>query len=61
VDVFPYYGSDASAALRGGADLRAALIGPGVSASHGVERTHEDGLVATCRLVQALIETRFGR
>lgn len=60
VDVFPHYGSDASAALRAGADLRAALIGPGVSASHGVERTHEAGLDATCRLVRALIRDRCG-
>ncbi len=29
VDVFPYYGSDGSAALRAGWDFRVALIGPG--------------------------------
>lgn len=55
VDVFPYYGSDASAALRAGCDLRAALIGPGVSASHGVERTHERALAATADLVMGVV------
>lgn len=58
VDIFPYYGSDGSAALRAGWDLRAALIGPGVSASHGVERSHEDALGATADLLTAFIEAR---
>ena len=40
VDVFPHYGSDVSAALRGGNNIRGALIGQGVNASHGMERTH---------------------
>ncbi len=39
VDVYPMYGSDASAALRAGNDICAALIGPGVHSSHGMERT----------------------
>ncbi len=51
VDIYPYYGSDASIALRAGANIRAALIGPGVHASHGLERTHLDGLLNTTRLV----------
>src|SRR5262249_42719431 len=42
VDIYPFYGSDASAALRGGSNIRAALIGPGVHASHAMERTHAD-------------------
>src|SRR5699024_5803954 len=33
VDIYPMYGSDASAALRAGANIRGALIGPGVAAS----------------------------
>ncbi|ADK80134.1 M42 family metallopeptidase [Sediminispirochaeta smaragdinae] len=40
LDVYPFYGSDADAALFAGNDLRHGLIGPGVSASHGYERTH---------------------
>ena len=43
LDIYPYYGSDGSAALRAGQNLRVGLIGPGVSASHGVERTHKRG------------------
>jgi len=55
VDVFPYYGSDGSAALRAGWDFRVALIGPGVHASHGMERTHVKGLLATKELIRAYI------
>lgn len=53
VDIYPYYGSDASAALRGGSNIRAALIGPGVHASHGMERTHADAIVNTAALLIA--------
>jgi len=55
VDIYPYYGSDASAALRGGNDIRAALIGPGVHASHGMERTHFDGCLATMKLLSGYL------
>ena len=51
VDVYPYYGSDGSAALRAGADLVVGLIGPGVDASHAYERTHKDSLRYTTQLV----------
>ncbi len=44
VDVYPYYGSDAEAALRAGYDVRHGLIGAGVYASHGYERSHVDGV-----------------
>lgn len=53
VDIYPHYGSDASAALRGGSNIRAALIGPGVHASHGMERTHADAIVNTSALLLA--------
>ena len=56
VDIFPYYGSDGSAALSAGYDIRVGLIGPGVSASHGVERTHTKGLQATKNLILAYIK-----
>lgn len=56
VDVFPYYSSDGGAALRAGHDLRVGLIGPGVSASHGMERTHVKGLAATRDLILAYIK-----
>lgn len=50
VDVYPYYSSDAAVAWKAGRDVRAALIGPGVHASHGMERTHRDGLLNTLKL-----------
>lgn len=53
VDIYPHYGSDASAALRGGNNIRAALIGPGVHASHAMERTHEDAIRQTFQLAAA--------
>ncbi|WP_411345923.1 M42 family metallopeptidase [Paenibacillus sp. WLX1005] len=55
LDVYPHYGSDASAALRGGNNIRAALIGPGVHASHSMERTHSDAVINTARLLAAYI------
>jgi putative aminopeptidase FrvX len=55
VDIYPYYSSDASAAVRAGRDLRHALLGPGVDASHAYERVHLDALVATARLVAAYL------
>lgn len=51
VDVYPYYGSDVSAALRGGNDIKGALIGPGVHASHGMERTHYQAIENTIQLL----------
>ncbi|MFC5405910.1 M42 family metallopeptidase [Cohnella soli] len=53
VDIYPHYGSDASAALRGGGNIRAALIGPGVHSSHGMERTHAEAVVNTAALLLA--------
>lgn len=56
IDVFPHYGSDASAALRGGNNIRGALIGQGVQASHNIERTHKKGLENTFKLLLAYLE-----
>ncbi len=55
VDIYPFYGSDGEAAWRAGADLRVALIGPGVDASHAYERTHTNSLVATIQLIMAYL------
>ena len=55
-DIYPHYGSDGSAALTAGYDVRVGLIGPGVSASHGVERTHQNALKETYNLTRAYIE-----
>lgn len=51
IDIYPHYGSDATAALRAGNDIRCALIGPGVDASHSYERTHILGIENTYKLM----------
>ena len=51
VDVYPHYGSDAEAALKAGWDVRHGLIGAGVYASHGYERSHVKGMENTLRLL----------
>lgn len=55
VDVYPRYGSDVDAALSAGHDMRHGLIGPGVYASHGYERSHRKGVGSTLRLLEAYI------
>lgn len=55
VDIYPFYGSDVEATLKAGYDIRHALIGPGVYASHGYERSHKDGVENTLRLIQAYL------
>lgn len=50
VDIYPYYGSDGSAALRAGHDIKVGLIGPGVDASHSFERTHMEAIENTVQL-----------
>lgn len=55
VDIYPFYGSDCGAALKGGNDIRGALIGPGVHASHGMERTHMQGVSAAYMLCAAYL------
>ena len=51
VDVYPYYGSDIGAMWSAGYDIPGALIGTGVHASHGMERTHFDGIANTLSLI----------
>lgn len=55
LDIYNYYGSDASAALRAGDQIKHGLIGPGVDASHAYERTHFKGLENTAKLLFAYI------
>ncbi|MYL33473.1 M20/M25/M40 family metallo-hydrolase [Pontibacillus yanchengensis] len=57
IDIYPYYGSDASAAIKAGADVKHALIGPGIDASHAFERTHQKSLDHTYRLLLAYIQS----
>ncbi|WP_209125371.1 M42 family metallopeptidase [Alkalihalobacillus sp. BA299] len=51
VDIYPFYGSDASAAIRSGHDIIHGLVGPGIDASHAHERTHTDSLENTSKLI----------
>lgn len=51
LDVYPHYGSDVEATLSAGHDLRHGLIGAGVYASHGYERSHVDGVYNTIKVL----------
>ena len=51
LDIYPNYGSDATAALKSGMDVKFALIGPGIFASHGYERTHISSIIETKKLI----------
>lgn len=55
LDTYPNYGSDATAALKSGLDVKFALIGPGVFASHGYERTHMKSIIETVNLIKKYI------
>ena len=56
VDVSPHYGSDVEATLGAGSDIRHGLIGAGVYASHGYERSHIDGVHNTLKLLKGYLE-----
>ena len=51
LDIYPHYGSDADVALRAGHDIRHCVVGAGVYASHGYERSHIEGLANTFDLL----------
>ncbi len=56
VDIYPHYGSDAEAALSAGVDAKHGLIGAGVYASHGYERSHVKGVENTLKLLEKYLE-----
>lgn len=58
VDIYPYYGSDASAAMRSGADVKHALIGAGVESSHAYERSHVESIDACQQLVDLYLTNK---
>lgn len=55
VDVYPHYGSDVEATLSAGADIKHGLIGSGVYASHGYERSHIDGVLNTLKVLKGYL------
>jgi len=56
-DVFDHYRSDLASALAAGVATRVALVGFGVDASHGHERTHLDGIRRVAELVALYLQT----
>jgi len=56
-DVFRYYRSDVASAIEAGYGMRAALVGFGVDATHGYERTHLRSLEAVARLLALHLQT----
>ena len=59
LDIYPYYGSDASAAMRAGAEVKHALLGAGIESSHSYERTHIDSVEQTYKLVNAYLRSEL--
>ncbi|MCY8579985.1 M42 family metallopeptidase [Bacillus haynesii] len=57
LDIYPYYGSDASAAVKAGHDIVHGLIGPGIDASHAFERTHQSSLEQTAKLLYHYVQS----
>ncbi len=55
VDIYPHYGSDVEATLSAGYDIRHGLIGAGVYASHGYERSHKDGVLNTLKVLKGYL------
>lgn len=59
VDVYPHYGSDVEATLRSGVDIRHGLIGAGVYASHGYERSHIDGVYNSIKVLLGYLDVKI--
>lgn len=56
VDIYPHYSSDVELTLSAGNDIRHGLIGAGVYASHGYERSHIDGVYNTLKVLKGYLE-----
>ena len=59
LDIYPYYGSDASAAMRAGAEVKHALLGAGIESSHSYERTHIDSVEQTYKMVDVYLRSEL--
>ena len=59
LDIYPYYGSDASAAMRAGAEVKHALLGAGIESSHSYERTHTDSVEQTHKMVDVYLRSEL--
>jgi peptidase M42 family hydrolase len=56
-EVFRYYRSDVATAVEAGNDIRTGLLGFGLDASHGYERTHIDGLIRLTKLITLYMQS----
>ncbi len=61
VDIYPYYTSDATTALKAGADIRHGLFGAGIESSHALERTHIESIEATQNLLYAYCMSQISK
>jgi len=59
LDIYPFYGSDASAAIRSGHDIVHGLIGPGIDSSHAFERTHQTSIENTGKLLYHYLQSEM--
>jgi putative aminopeptidase FrvX len=59
LDIYPFYGSDASAAIRSGHDIVHGLIGPGIDSSHAFERTHVTSIDNTSKLLYHYVQSEL--
>jgi putative aminopeptidase FrvX len=59
LDLYPFYGSDASAAIRSGHDIVHGLIGPGIDSSHAFERTHRSSIENTAKLLYHYVQSNL--
>lgn len=59
LDIYPFYGSDASAAMSAGAEVKHALVGAGIESSHSYERTHIKSIEATGKLLHAYVSSEL--
>jgi len=59
VDIYPYYGSDASQAILSGHDIVHGLIGPGIDSSHAFERTHITSIENTEKLLYHYVQSEM--
>ena len=59
LDIYPFYGSDASAAIRSGHDIVHGLIGPGIDSSHAFERTHHSSIENTAKLLYHYVQSEL--
>lgn len=59
LDIYPYYGSDASAAIRSGHDIVHGLVGPGIDSSHAFERTHRESIENTAKLLYHYVQSKM--